>query len=206
MLIRDPRASLQSRKHREWCPGKVDCDNPKIVCQDLVNDYRAAKKLRRQYPKRFKWVNLPVIKGFTTQRLQNIGTIFRVIRYEEFSVDPYNQSANVFNFFGLNFEPEVKKFLDTHTTKNDNAPWTTFRDSKAAPFHWTKELTFQETLSIQEDCRDALSLWGYREALNHTDLINLQPLMNLNWDHEMPSSEVVVEEITSTELNVKSMK
>lgn len=27
LLIRDPRGFLQSRKHRVWCPGNVDCKN-----------------------------------------------------------------------------------------------------------------------------------------------------------------------------------
>ena len=71
LLIRDPRGTMQSRKHRLqridlygycihiwiiwikwmicpnlpnsriWCPGNPDCDDPKMLCQDLVDDYQA---------------------------------------------------------------------------------------------------------------------------------------------------------------------
>ena len=26
---------------RTWCPGNPDCDDPKMLCQDLVDDYHA---------------------------------------------------------------------------------------------------------------------------------------------------------------------
>ena len=26
---------------RTWCPGNPDCDDPKLLCQDLVDDYHA---------------------------------------------------------------------------------------------------------------------------------------------------------------------
>ncbi|KAL1376348.1 hypothetical protein pipiens_016944 [Culex pipiens pipiens] len=53
LLIRDPRGSLQSRKHRVWCPGRPDCDHPPTVCNDMQADYEAAVELTKQYPNKF---------------------------------------------------------------------------------------------------------------------------------------------------------
>ena len=70
LLIRDPRGTMQSRKHRLqqidlfmdmdnldkmdylpnsriWCPGNPDCDDPKMLCQDLVDDYQAFQVIIR---------------------------------------------------------------------------------------------------------------------------------------------------------------
>ena len=55
LLVRDPRGTLQSRKHREWCPKHPDCDDPKMLCQDLVDDYKAAVSMLRDFPARFRW-------------------------------------------------------------------------------------------------------------------------------------------------------
>ena len=55
LLVRDPRGTLQSRKHREWCPRQPDCSDPKVLCQDLVDDYRAAKTMLRDFPARFRY-------------------------------------------------------------------------------------------------------------------------------------------------------
>ena len=59
LLVRDPRGTLQSRKHREWCPKHPDCDDPKMLCQDLVDDYKAAWSMLRDFPARFRWRILP---------------------------------------------------------------------------------------------------------------------------------------------------
>ena len=52
-FIRDPRGTMQSRHHRDWCPGVPDCDSPAVLCSDLEDDYYAAQQLRKEYPGRF---------------------------------------------------------------------------------------------------------------------------------------------------------
>lgn len=54
LLVRDPRGTLQSRKHRDWCPGNADCDKPDLLCADMVSDYNAAVQLAEKYPNTFK--------------------------------------------------------------------------------------------------------------------------------------------------------
>ena len=58
LLVRDPRATLQSRKHRTWCPGKADCDQPENLCNDLEKDFYAAQELMRAHPDRIRYLNL----------------------------------------------------------------------------------------------------------------------------------------------------
>lgn len=36
--------------------GNPDCDNPSLVCNDMVSDYKAAVQLLKKYPMTFKWV------------------------------------------------------------------------------------------------------------------------------------------------------
>lgn len=52
LLVRDPRGTMQSRRHRDWCPGNPDCDDPALLCADLANDYYAAVQLSQKYPDR----------------------------------------------------------------------------------------------------------------------------------------------------------
>lgn len=92
LLVRDPRGTLQSRKHRDWCPNNVDCDRPELLCADLVADYAAAIQMAQAYPNRFT-----------------------AMRYEDLALDPYGTARQIFQFYGLDFHPDVIKFLDTHT-------------------------------------------------------------------------------------------
>ena len=54
LLIRDPRGTMESRKHRVWCPNNPDCEEPARLCQDLKEDYHSFKKLSSEYPDRYK--------------------------------------------------------------------------------------------------------------------------------------------------------
>ncbi|XP_017485760.1 PREDICTED: carbohydrate sulfotransferase 4, partial [Rhagoletis zephyria] len=116
LLVRDPRGTMQSRKHRDWCAGNIDCENPHYVCQDLVADYHAAVELLKEHSSRF-----------------------RTLRYEDLSLNTYDMTQEVLQFYGLPFDPLVEEFLDTHTKVNIGGVSSTYRDSKSAPFHWKQD-------------------------------------------------------------------
>ncbi|XP_067621128.1 carbohydrate sulfotransferase 5 [Eurosta solidaginis] len=146
LLVRDPRGTMQSRKHRDWCSGNVDCEDPRFVCEDLVADYHAAVELLREHPSRF-----------------------RTLRYEDLSLNTYDMTQEVLQFYGLPFDPLVEEFLDTHTKVNIGGVSSTYRDSKSAPFHWKQDLRIDEIKNIQNNCEEAMRLWGYRKIENFTN-------------------------------------
>ena len=53
-LVRDPRATLQSRKGRDWCVATPSCHKPETLCGDLVNDFDSFLDLRKTFPDRIK--------------------------------------------------------------------------------------------------------------------------------------------------------
>lgn len=155
LLIRDPRGTMQSRRHRDWCPGQPDCDHVPTVCADMVADFHAAINLTKSYPKRF-----------------------HVVRYEDLSLNPYDMTNSILQFYGLPMDEQVQDFLDSHTKLNIGGVSSTFRDSKSAPFHWTKDLEFEEILKIQDLCTEAMQLWGYKQVHDEAELLNnFDPLL-----------------------------
>jgi len=156
LLVRDPRGTMESRKHRDWCPHNPDCEDPAKLCQDLVDDYHSLRKLLRQHPDRYK-----------------------VFRYEDFSMNPYNNTRDVFNFFGFTMHSRVSNFLDTHTKANIGGVSSTFRDSKTAPFKWRERLSEDEVYAIQDKCTEAMTLWGYKSLTEKEDLKTFEPVYNL---------------------------
>ncbi|KAK3869553.1 hypothetical protein Pcinc_025137 [Petrolisthes cinctipes] len=153
LLVRDPRGTIQSRHHRVWCPDNPDCNDPVRLCQDLVDDYKAASILRKQFPHSI-----------------------RVIRYEDLAFDVYNTTKDLFNFFRLSYHSSVQKFLNSHTKKKIGGASSTFRDSKAAAIHWQWDLSWQEVDSIQRVCSNALRLWGYEIATDENHLRTYMPV------------------------------
>lgn len=102
----------------------------------------------------------------------------RVIRYEDFSQDPYRGVDMVFSFFQLVVSESVHEFLNTHTRLNVGGVSSTFRNSSSAPFHWRQDLNYSEVKQIEEQCTEAMHHWGYVKARNEFSLRDLNPVTN----------------------------
>lgn len=109
---------------------------------------------------------------------KNVVGICRAIRYEDLCADPYQHIQNLFEFFGLFYHPAVSKFLDLHTKKNVGGVSSTTRDTRSAPFLWRSKLNFSEVQYIEENCDQAMKLWGYVKASNESHLREFNPLTN----------------------------
>ncbi|XP_046738516.1 carbohydrate sulfotransferase 4-like [Diprion similis] len=155
-LARDPRGVFQSRKHRSFCQKSLDCLDPNLLCADMVSDYNTAVELQKKYP-----------------------STFRVLRYEDLSLEPYKRVEELFEFYGLDFHPNVTKYLDTHTKNDVGNAYTTYRDSKTAPFHWRTELEFKEVEEIQRNCFVPMKYWGYVPAVNASHQREFNPITNM---------------------------
>lgn len=153
LLVRDPRGTMQSRKHVYFTERSPDSSDPGLLCADLVLDYKTAVKLQKKYP-----------------------TTFRVIRYEDLATNPYEQTKELFTFLGRDFHPNVKKYIDDHTNFEIEGHFSTHRNSTKTAFHWRTKLTFEEVEEIQRTCSVAMEHWGYLPAMNATHQIEFNPL------------------------------
>ncbi|XP_042859468.1 carbohydrate sulfotransferase 5-like [Penaeus japonicus] len=158
LLVRDPRGTLHSRRKVKWCSRQKDCDDPETLCKDLFRDYVTASVFSKKFPQSF-----------------------RAIRYEDFSFDVYNMTKELLDFFHLDFHPDIQKFLATHTNRTKGNSYSTFRDSRAAPVHWQKEMTWKRARQIQGVCDKALRLWGYELAEDEKHLRSFMPVGRLEF-------------------------
>ncbi|KRT78794.1 hypothetical protein AMK59_7933, partial [Oryctes borbonicus] len=156
-MVRDPRSTFEARKGLEWCKGVPDCKNVSMLCQDMLSDYAASVDLKKKYPNRF-----------------------RVIRYENLALRPVKMVERIFQFFGMVYDADVKKFVEVHTTNKSNSSSYVF--DKTAPFHWRIKLTFSEIQDIQGKCREAMKSWGYTEATNASTMYRFNPLTTYQLD------------------------
>lgn len=156
-LVRDPRGTLHSRRNKNWCSRK-DCNDPETLCKDLVRDYITASVFRRKFP-----------------------NSFRAVRYEDISFNVFHETKELLDFFRLDFHPDIQKFLQTHTGRSKGNAYSTFRDSKAAPVHWQKEMPWEKAQRIQGVCEKALRLWGYELAEGEEHLRSFMPVGRLEF-------------------------
>lgn len=153
LLVRDPRPTLNSRWQNGFCAEDTypECGSPEYVCDNLIRDFRAAEKLSLEYPKKF-------------MRL----------RFEDLALNFYLETGKVLSFFGLPFNEEIKKFLDSHTKEQNGKidAFSTFRNTTSKPIEWLKELSWDSVSRIQltPGCDEAMKLWGYKLANSEDEL------------------------------------
>ncbi|XP_041973725.1 carbohydrate sulfotransferase 4-like [Aricia agestis] len=147
LLIRDPRGVMQSRQHRNFCQPSSDCWKPELLCADMISDYVAAGRLLQKYPKRLM-----------------------ALRYEELALSPNSTTHKLMKFLGLSVSPSINEFLVLHTNVEVAGVSSTFRVSKEVPFRWKNILDFSYVDEIQQKCKEAMELWGYRIADNATHM------------------------------------
>lgn len=160
LLIRDPRGIISSRNREEWCG--TECRNTTGLCQDLVSDFKAARYLTKKYPTRFK-----------------------IVRYEDLTLDVFKVVEQILLFYGLPFHVDVIRYLDTHTNGKRTVD-TQFltRDTKNAAFSWRQRLTFAEIERVQSECSEALDSWGYQKISSEDELKSdtFHPLLPLRYN------------------------
>jgi len=158
LLVRDPRGMYESRMRRDFCPGNPDCDDPFHFCTDMMSDYYGAKSFSKKYPGRIK-----------------------VIRYEDFAVDVYNQTKLLFEFFDLEYSNSIVKYLNDHSVEDIGDVWSTFRNSKKAPFNWRSKLKSEKVFEIQSACEYTMKLFGYKLLRQNEKLISFEPVGNFTF-------------------------
>lgn len=138
-LVRDPRATMSSRYSSvSWCTDKPDCSSPDVLCSDLQGDLKVATALKQLYPDRFI-----------------------MIKYEELATDPHTQIQNLMEFLGMEYSPNIARYIEEHTQFDQKNPWSTKRKSADRVNMWKKQLPLQEVHAIQNACEPVLKNLGY---------------------------------------------
>ncbi|XP_047741183.1 carbohydrate sulfotransferase 4 [Hyalella azteca] len=155
-LVRDPRAVIHSRRATvTWCkPTSVECYFPSVLCQDMDNDLESFKTLKKLYPDRI-----------------------HLLRYEDFMNDVSNMARNVTQWVGLTYTTSMEKFIEIHTSKEQNKPWTTSRKSKEHLLHWTRNMSSTDLVEVQDACADTMTNFGYK-LVNGTKNLSLKDVLN----------------------------
>lgn len=147
-LVRDPRSTLQSQTHRGVCPWKsggiIGC--AKRHCASV-------------------WDNTLVQNGSPYK--DRILTI----KYEDIALYPVETAKRMYDFVGLNFDENVKKYVYEVTLGGDRSGCTVCRlqwqigpkkDSSVDHIDsWRKAQNVKWISNIQEPCKTVMKYYNY---------------------------------------------
>ncbi|KAL7630217.1 UNVERIFIED_CONTAM: hypothetical protein RMT77_019641 [Armadillidium vulgare] len=145
-LVRDPRATMNSRMQVRFCKSKY-CSDPNILCSNLNEDLKAYSEFSRTFPGRVL-----------------------LLRYEDLCLNIFETTKTILKTLNITFHSDVENFLRTHSAINQLNSVSTFRKSKEQLLDWTKEINLPLLERVQNSCPSVMKTLGYQSV---TSLVNI---------------------------------
>ncbi|XP_043937410.1 carbohydrate sulfotransferase 5-like [Protopterus annectens] len=173
-LVRDPRAVFRSR-HESSGILSIDTD---IILNgygktDEEVEYKAMKEICNSY------VN--IYKDATNSSLNVFKNCYMLVRYEDLVRDPLEKVKEMYRFAQLDFPPNFEEWIYAITHgkdfgKNGMAFKTTSRNALNVSQAWRNSLSFQAVSKVQDNCKEAMSVFGYKPVKSD----RVQKLMSMD--------------------------
>ncbi|CAH1249239.1 CHST3 [Branchiostoma lanceolatum] len=161
-LVRDPRGVIASRialsrkniSLLSTLNTKVDRNEARDLCDRMVRN-------AQPYKHGASW-----LRGR-----------YALVRYEDVGLQPFDMMNKFYNFIGVTPEKNISDWIKTHTKtakkkRDRNDPFGTIKDPVQACNQWRLKLTFDETKLIQSQCKEAMSMFGYKYVISAKQMRN----------------------------------
>ena len=147
-LIRDPRAIINSRIGANFFPTKDVLSIAEVLCNKMLHDYQAGRKLLIQYPKRFRFVY-----------------------YEDLTDNPLNKIKALYRYLGFSLdETKYSRVVNIKTLGSSNNK--TQRQRNTA-FWWRMKMDWTLIKQIDHLCYNVYDVLGYTAFSTNDELLNL---------------------------------
>ncbi|XP_064015851.1 carbohydrate sulfotransferase 4 [Pogoniulus pusillus] len=168
-LVRDPRAVFRSRENTKadlahdvnivvgaWgLKGEAELYKAmEVICKSQAEIYKTGRQ---------------AMPSFLKDR-------YLLIRYEDIVRDPLARAAQMYAFAELHFTPELQKWVHNITHgkgQGTQAFGIGSRDALGVSQAWRKTLPFEKIEKVQNVCKDAMSLLGYRLVQSEEEQKNM---------------------------------
>uniref|UniRef100_A0A3Q2CEP8 Sulfotransferase n=2 Tax=Cyprinodon variegatus TaxID=28743 RepID=A0A3Q2CEP8_CYPVA len=159
-LVRDPRAVMRSRDESAYI---LHTDSAIVLEQRNVSSaerqYEVLREICRSHLNIYERGLLnppPFLEGR-----------YKLVRFEDVAQNPLTEINDIYNFVGLKMTPEVKEWIYKMTQGKGKGGWNeafkiTSRNAAEVSEAWRTELQHIKVKKIQEVCKAAMLLLGYK--------------------------------------------
>ena len=138
-LVRDPRATLHSRREMKW-----QTDGQEF-CQQLAQAHHQAVELQNEFKDRFT-----------------------ILRYEDLAEDPVVTARQLFQWLRLPWLPQVDDFIAQHSSSDSDGVYSTYRRKGSRIASWVNQTHWNDVKHLQNVCGNVLQLFGYLKIRNRS--------------------------------------
>lgn len=163
-LVRDPRAVFHSREN---VPNELARDTKIVVRHNNMKGmkpYAAMKAICKSH------IDIYI------EIKQSLKDRYLLVRYEDIVKTPLARAAQLYQFAGLPFLPSLQSWVQ-HITHGQGLGTKVFdtdaRDAMNVSQAWRKTLPYLQTAMLQNICKEAMKLLGYRLARSEDEQKNM---------------------------------
>ncbi|XP_071949464.1 carbohydrate sulfotransferase 5-like [Antedon mediterranea] len=192
-LIRDPRAVANARKNYyktsvenliKQSGSRMDAailNSPNLTLYDVEHSSLSVRTIQSYC----KWIWNSM--GWIDEKPEWLRNRYKLIRYEDFVMDPIKISKQIYDFIGVPYHERVQSWLvDANKIENTNRDLFQTRKKKSVEelFLWRKMLTYAEIKEVQDTCAGVLQSLGYTKLNNERELKddNIQMLSSIEFE------------------------
>ena len=160
-LIRDPRAMFASQ---------LEFLEERTHGLTMENYYKYDRRSWIQNYCQGTYHNINFIRKNRQELLDKL----HFVRFEDLAYEPLEKTAEMYSFTGFNVTDSMKRWLinTTSSKAEKQSPFDTERDSKSVVVSWRQTMSFELVRMIQEDCRQAMEVGGYKLVTSEGELRN----------------------------------
>ncbi|KGL78660.1 Carbohydrate sulfotransferase 4, partial [Tinamus guttatus] len=168
-LVRDPRAVFRSREN---AVADLTRDSNIVVgtqkAKGEMGPYNTMQEICKSHVEIYK-AGSQTVHSFIQDR-------YLLVRYEDIVRDPLAKAAQMYQFAELHFTPELQKWVHniTHGKGHGTQAFDIgSRDAASVSQAWRMTLPFQKIEKVQDVCKDAMDLLGYRLVQSEEEQKNM---------------------------------
>ncbi|XP_074523914.1 carbohydrate sulfotransferase 6-like [Halichoeres trimaculatus] len=169
-LVRDPRAVFQSREN---AGGLLMGDDYIVLGQKRTPadelPYRVMQEICRSHVR--------IIERAIMMPPHFLEGRYKLVRYEDVARNPLEEIVSLFQFVGLRMTPDLENWIN-YMTQGENAKRGGFgvssRNATDIAQAWRSTLPHDKVKRVQEVCREAMSLLGYRTVNSEEEQKSLE--------------------------------
>ncbi|XP_072278222.1 carbohydrate sulfotransferase 6-like [Pyxicephalus adspersus] len=163
-LVRDPRAIFQSRMK---VTSALSRDN-NIILKGIKGDkqdipYKAIERICKSQTQIYETASFGIHVKLHKR--------YMMVRYEDIVQDPLGKVREMYEFAKLRFTPKLEDWIHDMTHGKGNGPnfVISSRDAINTSRAWRTALPFESVQRVQNICREAMTMFGYKMLQNEDE-------------------------------------
>ena len=175
-LVRDPRGTISSRLtslgrrkkiYSKDLKSRHETDKIRTLCESMSHNIQFSSDMNSNNSFLLNSTDYFYSSKNITSILSKWPSHYKLVRYEDLTINPLGQAVSIYKFLGIHFPKEIRYWIDlsrrmvVSESTQYNAMSTVRRNWTENAFRWKHAFSISVVTKIQDLCNTSMPLLGY---------------------------------------------